>query len=490
MTSEGRILLGALLLIASLFPAPAQNFQAPVVAGLFYPADSAALDSVLARFVKQAPELRLSGRVIALVSPHAGYVYSGQVAACAYRTLKAEKLDVVILIGASHHYRRIGVVVDTRKGHRTPLGTVLYDRATAQALVKRQGIFSNRIEPFAKEHSLETQLPFLQAHYGKDLRVVEILMTNEDWQTCDTLSKAIVEVVKQKRVLIIASSDLSHYHPYQQAVKLDQRLAQRLAQFDAAKFYEDIAGGKCEACGAGPIAVAMLTAQKLGADQAQVLAYANSGDVTGDSSAVVGYLAAVMFQQEVGMDLGFTEAEGKLLHSIAHRAVQKAARQPRVSAPEVLKEFKATPAKLKESYGVFVTIKSHGRLRGCIGRLVADKPLDQVTAEMAIAAATQDPGFEPLREAELASIEIDISVLTPFRKVSNIDEIEVGRDGLLIRRGPNSGVLLPQVAVEQNWNRITFLEETCYKAGLDKDDWKEKGTEIYAFSAQIIAKTR
>jgi len=490
MISHHRTALGALLLTASSFLARAQDFQSPVVAGLFYPADQAALESVLARFAEQAPPSRVSGKIVALVSPHAGYVYSGQVAAGAYKALKSEKFDAVILIGASHHYGKIGVVVDTRNGHRTPLGTVLYDRATAQALVKRKGIFSSRTEPFTKEHSLEVQLPFLQTLYGNNLRVVEILMTDQDWQTCQTLSQAIVDVIKKKKALIIASSDLSHYHPYQEAVTLDQRLAQRLAQFDAAKFYEDIAGGRCEACGAGPIAVALLSAKMLGADKAQVLAYANSGDVTGDSSAVVGYLTAVMFKQEVGMDLGFTEVEKKLLHSIARRAVEKAARQPQVSAREVLKEFKETPAKLKELYGVFVTIKSHGLLRGCIGRLVADKPICEAAAEMAIAAATQDPRFRPLRKEELASIQIDISVLTPFRKVTSIDEIEVGRDGLLIRRGPNSGVLLPQVAVEQNWNRLTFLEQICYKAGLDKDAWKEKGTEIYSFSAQIIAKTQ
>lgn len=473
-----------LLLPNSLF---SLHLQSPVVAGAFYPDDSARLRVMLDQFYDRVPELKIHGQIFALISPHAGYIYSGQIAAFGYKLLKNKFFDCIILIGPSHHYGRAGAVVDQRDGHETPLGVVNYDKITARKLLAQKGIFDFQLDVFREEHSIEVQLPFLQTAFDpKILRVVEIIMTDQNLATAQALAKAVVKVAKGKKVLVIASSDLSHYHPHKEATILDKKVATAVRNMDEQELCKSLASGQCEACGGGPIMVAFLVAKALGADESKILCYANSGDVTGDSSAVVGYLSAILYKKEVGIDLGLDEKDKKLLKALAQRAIEKVVKQKSTTPEDVLREFKTIPERLKEIHGVFVTINKSGMLRGCIGRIIADKPLYYSTAEMAIAAATEDPRFMPIEESELKSLTIEISVLTPLKKVKNADEIKVGRDGLFVRRAMFSGLLLPQVATEYGWDKITFLEETCQKAGLPKDAWKDTATEIYTFSAQVF----
>ncbi|HUT62428.1 MAG TPA: AmmeMemoRadiSam system protein A, partial [Anaerolineae bacterium] len=149
-------------------------------------------------------------------------------------------------------------------------------------------------------------------------------------------------------------------------------------------------------------------------------------------------------------------------------------------------EFDNFNGKLGEKWGAFVTLNKKGQLRGCIGHIIGDKPLITTVAEMAMAAALQDPRFPRVESTELSDIDFEISVLTPIRRIKNIEEIVVGRDGIIITRGWNKGLLLPQVATEYGWDRITFLEHTCNKAGLPKDAWKDKNTVIEMFSAEVF----
>jgi len=231
----------------------------------------------------------------------------------------------------------------------------------------------------------------------------------------------------------------------------------------------------------------MLAAKALGANWAKVLKYANSGDVTGDRSSVVGYMAAAIYrtsnprEKGKGIDLGLTEEEKRTLHEIARAVIWNKAQGKEVPA------FHITSERLKEPRGVFVTIKKHGELRGCIGYVRAIKPLWQAVMEMAEAAAFQDPRFPPVGPSELKDLEIEISVLTPLREIKDVKEIEVGKHGIMIERPPYySGLLLPQVATEYGWDRVTFLEQTCLKAGLPRNAWREPGTRIYVFSADIF----
>lgn len=363
------------------------------------------------------------------------------------------------------------------------MGVVEYDLELAERIIKENPKIL-RYEPPAhdEEHSVEIQVPFLQVVL-KNFKSVEIIMGTQDYQTCQALSEAIVKAVKGKKVLIVASSDLSHYHAQKTAEEMDNLVIDAVDKFDPEVLYKRLSTDSCEACGGGPIIVAMLVAKKLGADKAKILMYATSGNISGDYSRVVGYLAAALVKAEeesVGVDLGFTDEEKKILKEIATKTIEAAVRGKK------LPEFKDLPERLKQPYGVFVTINKHGNLRGCIGHIYADKPLYLACQEMARAAALEDPRFNPVSEKELPELEIEISVLTPFERVKDIKEIVIGRDGLIVRRGYYSGLLLPQVATEYGWDVVEFLEHTCEKAGLPKDAYKLKDTEIYRFSAQVF----
>ncbi|MDH4223685.1 MAG: AmmeMemoRadiSam system protein A, partial [candidate division Zixibacteria bacterium] len=308
------------------------------------------------------------------------------------------------------------------------------------------------------------------------------------------LGKALGRVLKEKDALIVASSDLSHYHPYDEAVKLDNLVIKDVNSFEPEALFKDLSSGKCEACGGGPMIATMIAAKELVADKAKVVKYANSGDVTGDKSGVVGYMSAVFSstgenpdkekskgKEKEDTEFGLSEKDKAFLLKLAKETIE--CKVKGVKCPE----YKITSEVLKENRGAFVTIKKHGRLRGCIGYIQAVKPLYQTIQEMAEAAALHDTRFSPVTKGELNELEIEISVLTPLKKITDVNQIQIGRHGILIRKGYYSGLLLPQVATENNWDRMTFLEQTCLKAGIyDKDCWKDKDTEIYMFSAEIF----
>jgi AmmeMemoRadiSam system protein A len=235
----------------------------------------------------------------------------------------------------------------------------------------------------------------------------------------------------------------------------------------------------------------MLAAKELGASHGKVLHYANSGDVTGDHSGVVGYLSAAFYSESdekslttrmrrTGVDLGLSDGEKSLLLDIAKLAIRSQCLGKPAPEPTEL------PDKLKEIRGAFVCIKKAGELRGCIGMTEGRKPLYKTIHDMAIQAGFSDPRFCAIEADELQELSLEISVLTPMEKLKSIDEIEIGKHGLLIRRRGDSGLLLPQVATEHGWNRTEFLEWTCLKAGLPKDAWKDQETVIYIFSADIF----
>jgi AmmeMemoRadiSam system protein A len=185
-------------------------------------------------------------------------------------------------------------------------------------------------------------------------------------------------------------------------------------------------------------------------------------------------------KKNVGVDLGLTADEKQELRRIARTAIESQSRG------KPLPSFSPTTEKLKEARGAFVCIYKQGMLRGCIGSLDASDPLHKTVEEMAQAAAFRDPRFTPVSEDELPYLDMEISVLTPLTEIDDPEEIEVGKHGLMMRRGVLSGLLLPQVASERNWDRITFLQETCRKAGLPRDAWKDKETRIYVFSADVF----
>ncbi|MGQ9664366.1 MAG: AmmeMemoRadiSam system protein B [bacterium] len=463
----------------------AGEYRESIHAGTWYPGREKELSEVIKTYLNNA-RAKFPGEIYGLVSPHAGYMYSGPFAAFSYKLLENKEFDDVIIIGPSHHYGFYGVSVDKMAGRKTPLGKVDFDTELAEKIIKANTkLIKYEPQAHSEEHSVEMQVPFLQMVLKK-LKIVEIIMGSQDFNTCMQLADAIVKATKGKRILVVASSDLSHYHDQKSAEKLDGFVIEAIEKFDPELLSKRLSSDTCEACGGGPIITAMLVAKKNGADKAKVLIYGTSGNITGDYSQVVGYLSAVFYKgnteehKGVGVDLGFTEDEKRLLKDIARKTIEAVVTKKKPPT------FKDLPDKLKQPYGVFVTINKHGNLRGCIGHIIADQPLYKSCQEMAEAAALHDPRFSPVSEKELPELELEISVLTPPEKVTDFKDIVIGRDGLIVRRGYQSGLLLPQVATDYGWNVEEFLEQTCIKAGLPEDAYKLEGTEVYKFSAQVF----
>jgi AmmeMemoRadiSam system protein B/AmmeMemoRadiSam system protein A len=456
------------------------RIREPAVAGAFYPGTEQALREAVSGMLARVKPRELSGRVVGLISPHAGYIYSGQVAAHAYKLVEGRKFDAVIVIAPSHHAYFEGSSVYTLGPYRTPLGLVEINKDLAEAIMNADESIGYYEAAHLKEHALEVQLPFLQMTIP-DLRLVPIVMGDQSLGSCRRLARAIVSNVSGMNVLLVASSDLSHFHPYDEAVRLDRVVIDDVERYDYEGLARDLKSRKCEACGGGPIVTVMIAAKELGASEGVPLKYANSGDVTGDKSGVVGYLAAALVETTtVGVDLGISEAEKAELLHLARRTIEaKIEGKP-------LPESRTDSPRLKEKMGAFVTITEHGQLRGCIGHIRGIEPLYSTISKMAVAAATEDPRFPALTPAELNKISLEISVLTPLRKIEDPDEIVVGRDGIYIEKGFNHGLLLPQVATEYGWTRDQFLDQTCRKAGLREGDWRE-GADIYIFSAQVFS---
>ncbi|MEW6670601.1 MAG: AmmeMemoRadiSam system protein B [Thermodesulfobacteriota bacterium] len=484
-----KALLWASVMFSLLAGAPLQAADAPeriresVIAGSWYPADPVILRGKIEGFLRQAVLEPFDGKPVALIAPHAGYQYSGQVAAHAYRLLQSQKFKTVIVVAPSHYARFRGVSVYDQGGYRTPLGTVPLDRELIAELKRKDPSIRYVAEAHQKEHALEIQLPFLQVVLP-NFKLVPLIMGDQDLSVCRKLAETLADLARNKPVLMAASTDLSHFHSYAEAQKLDNRVADHVRRMDVEGLASDLAGGRCEACGGGPLLAVLTAARLLGADQCEVLKALNSGDVTGDRSRVVGYMAAACRQQgaktRTGIPPSLTSKEKNLLHQIARQSVEAVSNGlNNVTLPQL-------PPRLQEPAGAFVTLRKHKQLRGCIGHISGIYPLAETVARMAQAAAREDPRFPPVRKEELPELEFEISVLSPLQSVSDIDSIQVGVHGIYMKQGARSGLLLPQVPGEYGWDRITFLEQTCRKANLDKDAWKDPQTHIFIFSAEVF----
>jgi len=280
-----------------------EEARMPAVAGTFYPGDAKTLSRQVQDFLSRVPKESVPGEIIALVSPHAGYMYSGQVAAHAYKLVAGTKFDAVVVFSPSHRYHLSGGSVYASGSYETPLGSIPIEKDLCQRLMEESSLIRFIPKAHSQEHSLEVQLPFLQETIGP-FRLVPIIIGDQSFQTCEEIGQATARVLRGKKALLVASTDLSHYHPYEEAVKLDQIVLDHLRAFDPRKLGQDLGVGRMEACGGGPVIAAMVAAKELGADHAQVLKYLNSGDVTGDRSGVVGYAAAVFFRTQKGLENG------------------------------------------------------------------------------------------------------------------------------------------------------------------------------------------
>jgi MEMO1 family protein len=463
----------------------------PAVAGTFYPADAKELSQMVDGFLAKVTSPALED-VVAIVSPHAGYVFSGPVAGSSYAAIKGRKFDRVVVIAPSH-YEAFGFSsVFDGSAYATPLGEVPVDRAFAARLAGMSSLIKLSGQghtPTAelKEHSIEVQLPFLQRSLEGPFQIVPIMMGSQSYEACRALGVALAKLVQGTNTLIVASSDLSHYHPYDEAVTLDHKTLNAILEWDYLSLSRNLERQVWEACGGGPVVATMIACERLGASHAKLLKYANSGDATNDKRRVVGYGAVAIVRNGAGAlekTFSLQPNEKETLLEIAHKSVEAAVINGRRYEPAT--ELDA----LMRERGAFVTLTNRGELRGCIGYVAPMKPLSITVRDVAAMAATRDSRFNPVAPAELVQLDYEISVLSPLRRVLDVKEIRVGEHGLLIKKGDYEGLLLPQVATEQKWDRTTFLDQTCLKAGVPQGCWKEPDTDIFRFTALVFGKTK
>jgi len=464
----------------------------PGVAGSFYPGDSLSLSQAVTKLLDQAGSSQINGNLIGMVSPHAGYVYSGHVAASGYNLLKDKLINRVVVISPSHIVAFDGSAVYNGTGYRTPLGTIPVDQefcknlADQNSSIKLSDAGHETVRQGRMEHALEVQLPFLQSVL-KNFTLVPVIMGDQKYETSRALGSALAELIKDNKTIIVASSDLSHFHPYDEAVKLDQKVLTAVEEWDHLNLSRNLNRRVWEACGGGPIVATMIASERLGANQAKILKYANSGDVpAGEKSSVVGYMSAVFYQTKSSsslrdFDFKLSENEQKHLMEIAKNSVKNAVESGQVYACSA-----GGFSSLEQDRGAFVTLNERGRLRGCIGYVSAVQPLYETIRDAAISAALKDPRFPQVKKEELDQLSYEISVLSPFQRIYDTNQIKVGKHGLMIRKGRNEGLLLPQVATDNNWDRLTFLQQTCRKAGLPMDAWEDTETDIFMFSAFVF----
>lgn len=456
----------------------AQGIRRAVVAGQFYDGNAAQLSAQIDGFLAAAkPDKNIAGQVRALIVPHAGYVYSGQTAAFAYKAVQGNDFETVVIIGPSHQYGFEGCSIYPEGGFETPLGVAAVDKPLAQALSKASG-FSFIPEAHQNEHSVEVQVPFVQKTFPK-AKIVPIVMGYPDEQTIRIMAAALAKVLKDKKALVIASTDMSHFLKKEKANAVDAETISLVQNLKTNSILRKVVGGENVLCGGGPVLAALFYAQKMGEAKVGIFKYADSAQTTGDESNVVGYFAAAVYTAKPLPEFALSPEEKKELLQVARQAVEKFVRERKVIDYET-----ADPNFLAER-GAFVTLTKGGQLRGCIGFIEPVYPLHLTVARAAIFAATEDTRFNPVTPEELKDLNYEISVLTPIKKIDNPRLVQVGKHGLVIARGNRRGLLLPQVAVDNKWNREQFLSECCLKAGLEEDAW-QKGAEVYVFEAIVF----
>lgn len=479
------------------------NVRPPAVAGSFYPSDPAELQGMVDTLLEQATTLvtpviprDVGGKplreLVALQVPHAGYIYSGVIAAAGYQLLRGLKPKRVVVAGPTHRVGVRGIALSKAAAFATPLGELPVDQA-AQSFLEEHADLVKFFEPsHEEEHSLEVQLPFLQTVLkGVDFKIVPLAVGD-----CppDKVSAAL-QTLRQlpgedpSDTLIVISSDLSHYLPYDEARQVD---AITLTQALSLEYPLD----PRQACGSFAWSGMNRLARKVKL-QAELLANANSGDTAGDRNRVVGYSAVAYWKYNLpSSQEGIPDEYGSRFPALARRVLEGAFAEPRKEPQRSVTDFTTGDPVLETLLdapgAAFVTLTKSGELRGCIGSLAAHRKLGEDIAQNAMAAALEDPRFPPVRFEELSELRIEVSVLSeprPFDRnpgeteADYLGRLRPGVDGVILRKGYHRATFLPQV-----WEDLPqvrdFIDHLLRKAGLRPTDFDaEVQLETYQVQA-------
>ena len=459
-------------------------------ANRFYTGDAKELSEEVDSFLALHRGETVYNNVAALIVPHAGYYYSGNVAATAYMSMPKDKpYKRIFLLGPSHHEWLDGASVNTEADYyATPLGHVKVDHETALRLTDSDSVFSYQPKAHDREHCLEVQLPFLQRRFGENVMpsIVPIIISTNDYQKLKRIANVLKPYFTEENLFVI-SSDFSHYPSYEDACEVDAKTGKAIETGNVEQFIavleENSRSGKrnlaTSACGELAIVTLMLMMDRT--YEVKHLLYQNSGDVDNqEHNRVVGYHAFAILRG-ASQEFVLSDEEKKILKEIAFTSIKDSLAGKPVAQPILNSQYPV----LNSKCGAFVSLHKQGRLRGCIGHFGEDVPLHEIVAEMARAAAFEDPRFMPVTKDELKDIDIEISVLTPMRRIQSLDEFELHRHGIYIRRGYHSGTFLPQVADEVNWTKEEFVSHCAQdKAGIGWDGWRD--AELYVYEAIVF----
>jgi AmmeMemoRadiSam system protein B/AmmeMemoRadiSam system protein A len=470
---------------------PKENVHTCAGAGRWFPADADRLKQMVDGFLGE-PAAEIPRRPVALIVPHAGYEYSGAVAGKGYATLKGRSYKRVIILGPSHQAAVRGASVLRADAYETPLGRIPVD-AEARDALRKCPVVREQPAAHAGEWSVENQLPMLQRAL-KNFAMVEVIVG----VMTPTERAALAETLRglaDAETLLVVGTDFTHYGPRFGYVPFKDLVAKRLADLndkavakildlDANGWDRFIAETGDTVCGEAAVGLLLEVLKPWGDVKGQRVAFDTSGRLTGDWENSVTYASIIFWR--TGEAAYLQGPEKQTLLRLARDVLKEFLNTGKASLDE--SRYDLTEV-LKRPGAAFVTLKNHGRLRGCIGTFLPRAPLYRTVAEMARAAA-QDFRFrgDPVTSAELGDIDIEISVLTPLQAVRDpLKEIELGRHGIYIEGEGRSGCFLPQVAAETGWSKEEFLSHcAAEKAGLAPDAWKKPGVTVYRFEAHVF----
>jgi MEMO1 family protein len=464
------------------------NVRPPMLAGSWYPAQPERLRARVEAFLAAAePARRPQGTPLVAVAPHAGYEYSGPTAGKLYGLLRPFRYEAVFILAPSHRTRLARAALSSLDAFATPLGEVPVARAIVDQLAASP-CFEVNDRAHADEHAVEIQLPLLQCALPAGTPIVPILIPRLDDDERRRTAAALANW-HDDRHLFVVSSDFTHYGNRYGYVPFTDDVPARLEQLDAGAFlkilahdadglahYGDTTG--ITMCGLDAAAVA-ITGPRPPDYEAALVDYTRSGDAAMSVSYGALLLCGACAPATLDAD------DRAFLLALARAAVVAAVRG--LPAPDPRAAGQSPSPRLQRHRGAFVTLTTAaGDLRGCIGTIEPQRPLVEAVVANARAAALEDPRFHPVREAELAGLQIEVSALTPLRRVSGPAEIEIGRHGILLAKRGRRAVFLPQVAPEQGWDLPTTLDHLARKAGLAAGDWRNE-TDLHIFEAEIAA---
>lgn len=463
------------------------DVREPVFAGKFYPASKKALANQLQELFAEAKSLKNSqSKTRAIISPHAGYVFSGKVAASAFNQITGKaSYKKVFVIASSHQFLFGGASVYKKGNYSTPLGEIEVDLQTAKKLYESSELFQHDAKAHEFEHSLEVQLPFLQYKLKNDYQLVPVILGTNNSSDCKKIA-AVLEPYFTPENLFVISTDFSHYPSYDDAVENDLATAIAISSNNSSKLLRILEENKkkkiphlaTSLCGWTSVLTLLYLTENKELEYHKI-DYQNSGDAElyGDKNQVVGYWALSIQEKN---EFSISEEEKKELLRKAKSSIFSYLETGKRGEPEPPE----TNGILNEEAGVFVSIYVNNELRGCIGNFAQGETLNNLVQRVAV-SATRDHRFKNLKKEELDNMQLEISVLSPLKKIDTIDEIELGKHGIYIKKGLNSGTFLPQVAKKTKWTLDEFLGHCSRdKAGLGWEGWKN--ADIFTYEAYIF----